>query len=546
MSAPAVTDATPFEAGVLGAVIRDQGPAALLALLPAAADFQLGRHTSVATVLHALSDAGRPIDHNTVAADLAQTDSRVDREQSDAIVAELVRQSTDTSSFRDYARRVTVAAVERRAISAAYKLPERIANGENVAQVASSTGEELHLLAGAAGATESSWRPIDIGETLDRIARGEDITPTPTIGRRTDGQACLYPGEVVSLAGEPGVGKGHTTNAIIVQVLDDGGRALMLDFEDGIASILARLLAQGADPDALRERFTYVRPTDAFNPDALTRLLDAHTYELAVLDGMTEAYALLGLDSLVNQDAAKFIGMLPRRIADTGAAVLLIDHVSKNKEGRGRYVLGAGHKVAGIAATYTVEVATPYSRTTPGKLKVICQKDRHGTYAIGETVTLVTVHPHGDRLTITLDPPDPTGDDGTIRRPTFLMERVSRLVERDCGLSASDIKDAGLGKRAEYVVKALGVLVDEGYIAVESGPRGRKNHRSVRPYREADDTPQPFRVPEPFRTIPGTGPDDPFPVPPPLRGNGTGTGADNGHKRPTHSHQQEQRQEGQR
>ena len=59
------------------------------------------------------------------------------------------------------------------------------------------------------------------------------------------------------------------------------------------------------------------------------------------MDGITEAMSLHGLQLQDNNDVARFMVMLPRRFARTGAAALLIDHVTKDRETRGRYAIGA-------------------------------------------------------------------------------------------------------------------------------------------------------------------------------------------------------------
>src|SRR5699024_1425293 len=42
--------------------------------------------------------------------------------------------------------------------------------------------------------------------------------------------------------------------------------------------------------------------------------------------------------------------------------------------------------------------------------------------------------------------------------------------------------------RCGHVLRALDLLVSEGYAAREAGPRGSKMHASIRPFREAEDT----------------------------------------------------------
>ena len=107
---------------------------------------------------------------------------------------------------------------------------------------------------------------------------------------------------------------------------------LYIDFEDGPAAIVTRLLALQALPEAIVERFTYLRPQDPFSADRYFELLHARSYELVVVDGLTEGYGLLGLDIGSNDDAAKFLAAIPRPAAACGAAVVEIDHVGRNRE----------------------------------------------------------------------------------------------------------------------------------------------------------------------------------------------------------------------
>src|SRR5699024_6248375 len=64
--------------------------------------------------------------------------------------------------------------------------------------------------------------------------------------------------------------------------------------------------------------------------------------------------------------------------------------------------------------------------------------------------------------------------------------------------------------RCGHVLRALDLLVSEGYAAREAGPRGSKMHASIRPFREAEDTGN--------RSVPEPTPERPVPVPVPLGG----------------------------
>jgi hypothetical protein len=225
-----------------------------------------------------------------------------------------------------------------------------------------------------------SWAPIELAEIVAGIQAGEIVGPVPTLMARSDGAFLLYPGEVHSLSGEPESGKGWITLAAAENIISAGLRVLYLDFEDEPASIVTRLLAFDTPADGIIDRFAYVRPTDPFPPGALTVLLAAGPYALAVIDGVTEAYALLGLDPGDNLDVAKFLGIFPRPLAEHGAAVLEVDHVVKAKDSRGRYALGAQHKLAGIAVAYSTDIIKAPSRADAGLIKLKVERTATATF----------------------------------------------------------------------------------------------------------------------------------------------------------------------
>jgi hypothetical protein len=347
-------------------------------------------------------------------------------------------------------------------------------------------------------APTSSWTPVDLSPIVRGIEAGEIVGPTPSLLPRTDGVPLLYPGEVHSLAGEPESGKGWLAGGEVARLLAGGASVLYLDFEDAPASVVARQVALGARASAIVDRFVYVRPEEALQPGALERLLAGRTFALAVLDGMSEAYALLGFDSYANQDVPRFLQALPRPIAATGAAVLLIDHVVKDREARGRYALGAQHKLAGVAVAYAVEVLESPSRARAGTVKVIVAKDRHGHvrgHASGNVIALAKITPSddGERVTVELDPPDSLADDGGFR-PTTLMQRISHFVESSPGATKRDVREYVTGN-SEYKDRALVALIAEGWLRVERDGRAQR-HYSVAAFDENAPCPRAQDVPD--------------------------------------------------
>lgn len=371
-------------------------------------------------------------------------------------------------------------------------------------------------------ARPSTWTPVPLGPIADAILNGETIGPTPSLLERSDGQCLLYPGEVHQFAGEPESGKGWLACFEAVRQLQAGRRVAYMDFEDTAVNVVSRTIALGATADQIINGLVYVAPSEALVDDrALLPLLNPAP-ALVILDGTTEAYALLGLDVNSNTDAATFLNRIARPFATAGAAVYVVDHVTKNTETRGRFAAGAGHKLAGVAVAYGVEAIERPSRTHPGKLKITLAKDRHGAIpgARGATIALATITPsdNGRTVTVRLDPPDSSDRAGHFR-PTVLMEKVSRYVEEHPACTRNQVKTAVSGK-TDAKDLALSLLVEEGWIDRERAGQAQR-HTSVRAYRENTD-PGPTDPPVPNQSPTGprdqsntTGP----PVPTPYKGD---------------------------
>jgi hypothetical protein len=323
-------------------------------------------------------------------------------------------------------------------------------------------------------ASTTSWAPLD----LEPVLHGQEIDPPPTILTRTDGQHLLYDGAVHSISGEPGSGKTWTALLAALQLVTTNNDVAMLDFEDRPGRVIGRLLALGATPDQIRHHFRYIRPTIALDDPARKALTSAvKGTRLVILDGVTEAMDLHGLDLNNNNDVATFLKLLPRWIADHGPAVLMIDHVTKDKEQQGRWALGGQHKLAGIdGVAYVQTVQENFGRGRIGHARVTLSKDRPGhvsAFMVGRTVAELWLDAsqsdvllHGE-----LRPPSemPVDESGNMR-PTRLMEKVSRYIEANPNASRNNIVEAKFGKKA-YVVRAIDRLIQEGWIEVVVGAR---------------------------------------------------------------------------
>lgn len=261
----------------------------------------------------------------------------------------------------------------------------------------------------------TSWEPIELGP----VWRGETHDQPPTILARTDGIALVYPGKINTFQGESESMKTWAALCAVAEQLNLGNPCIYIDFEDSPTTIVERLALLGVQPDA---PLTYLRPDSPFTyaaADQLTLMLDQLAPALVILDGVTEAMTLQGLDLMSNADIARWMKALPRWIARHPAApaVITIDHVPKNPDGRGKGAIGGQHKRAGIdgiGLTFTVG-SEPLARGRDGRARITIDKDRPGharahTGPKSHIGDLVITH-FDNMLTWRIETPDDTPDE---------------------------------------------------------------------------------------------------------------------------------------
>lgn len=377
----------------------------------------------------------------------------------------------------------------------------------------------------------SSWAPIP----LDEILNGNYTPVEPSMLSRTDGRCLIYPERIHTFQAEPEALKTWLALKVCAERLRAGENVLYIDYEDSAPSVVRRLLELGLPTKVITDGFTYLRPDEPLT-DITVGDLDAvlgQEPSIVVIDGVTEAFSAQGLSPLDNTDVATWLDILPRKIARAGASVVLLDHVVKDREARGRYAIGAQHKLAGVDVAYSMRVLEPFARGRDGLVSVKVEKDRPGRvreFAVDGQVALLRARSLADgQVSIKLEPPER----GTVTsfRPTVLMERISVAVEANPGSSKRAIRETVSGKNPAKD-RALELLTSEGYIEARRDGQTMCHH-SVKTYREADEQTNRAPVPPPCpNRAPGTGDSDRAPVPHPLTG-GTGTEHNNGHLKPS-------------
>nr|DAE69636.1 MAG TPA: DNA polymerase [Caudoviricetes sp.] len=357
----------------------------------------------------------------------------------------------------------------------------------------------------------SSWQ----FEDLTQLASGVELPPTPTVFQREDGQGLFYRGAVNDLHGEPGCGKSMIAQIAAAQELKQNHDVIYIDYEDSARNVVKRLLLLGVTGEQIVAHFHYVRPSA--KPSSPTSLggwretLDyADTATLAIVDGVTSCLAYAGLDSNSGDDIATWYNTMPRLISACGPAVVLIDHVVKSKDNRGRYAGGSMQKLALIdGISYSVDMTKPVGKGVRGTIVIKSGKDRiseieehcavnwsNGSHLReAARIEINSTNPKLMRVTIARPNMMPSEDRQTKRddfRPTGLMERISRMLEDSLEEPNQSelfkaLKEDGSGARTAIMSKAVSLLLQEGFVSNRSGRNNRSIFKSVRPYRQIDD-----------------------------------------------------------
>lgn len=336
----------------------------------------------------------------------------------------------------------------------------------------------------------STWWPRDLDRYLHDDEAEIEEEPGPASLFRDDGQALIYAGKINGLIGESESGKSWVAMHAAAQVIAEGGHVLYVDFEDSDRGVVSRLRALGAEKVALRRQLVYVGPQESLASVLarrdFTEVRSAREWALIVVDGFNVAMTLLGLDLNSNDDATKFYTRLLRPLAATQAAVLYVDHVPKNAEGRGKGAIGAQQKRALTdGAALRVEVNEPFGRGQVGRLRLTVDKDRPGhvrgaaleanwvgTAVLSSDVDTGDVH-------AVIEAPAASGDGR--REPTTVMVKVSEflMTGREQEWSNAAVASS-VGGRKAVVLDALDALARRGYIVRTEGARKSVMNRFVK------------------------------------------------------------------
>lgn len=342
---------------------------------------------------------------------------------------------------------------------------------------------------------DGSWvaRPL--------VSSGPVTSPTPTVLNREDGSSLLYRGRIHTLIGPPSSLKTWTAFLAAAQELRREQSVVWIDFEDNEATALDRLLALGVPQQLIDKLFVYIHPEERLTEEAeayLSALLRARRPSLIIVDSTTDFIYQQGgegtsSDSFDTQGfhahLKNFATWYGAAAPSDGAAVVAIDHVTKNAETRGQWAIGSQRKISGLTGVaYKVTLLEQFGIGKTGSALLEVVKDRPGRVdsIANERRVIGKLTLTSDRLTgkVTAALVAPSAADGHLVED--LMRKVSTMLASEPG----GLKKGDLTKhfkdRSHELESALRQLTKEGHIVIEQiGPA--KLHKLLKPYPTPDN-----------------------------------------------------------
>ena len=189
----------------------------------------------------------------------------------------------------------------------------------------------------------------------------------------------LYTGKRHGISGPPESIKTVVAWILALEHVRAGNTVAVVDFEMGPYATRRLLLDLGFTLDEIRDHVVYYESPG--EPDAadITAMVEANV-TLVVIDATAGAYDASGLDDNKRADVERFARAWVRPLFDVGITTVLIDHVTKNTETRGKYMIGSERKLGGVDVHLGLElVGKPLTRGGSAVVKVHVHKDRPGT-----------------------------------------------------------------------------------------------------------------------------------------------------------------------
>ena len=320
----------------------------------------------------------------------------------------------------------------------------------------------------------SLW-PVDLRPVLD----GSTVQPMPEMVHRDDGRALLYRGVINGIHGDSGTGKGWFICQAICENVRSGKRTMYLDMEDTAQSISARLRDLGLSDHQILTGVEYIRPEVQLGPiavDHLCRLVHKLRVDLVVVDSLGEAFSLEGIDENKDSEVGPWYRRVARPLADTGAAVLIVDHSTKAADSP-LHPSGSKRKRAAVGgASYLVEAVQPFVKGEGGRLRLTCAKDRHGNYRRGSVVAELVMDSDLTGIRLRMYAPTALADNEAGVDVELAARAAVRSAKEEGGAVSRAALEGLMKMKARATVKRGGIdlAVSRGWLTEDTGKRNAR------------------------------------------------------------------------
>jgi len=440
------------EESLLGAMLLNRETALVgLDLVRTAGRFYKPAHRHIFEAVGRLTVAEVDVDPITVADELRHVHKLEEIGDASVLVSLQVNvPSSSPKSAARYAEIVVRCAEARRLAEAGAHMAAEALDG-NVEAAVDVLDRVLADREGD-GPVAGGLTPVDIGAMMTRDAPRVEAE----LLRRTDGHGVLIRGAVTLLHGEPSAGKTWVAVEAVRQVIVAGDNAAVIDFEGSEHTLAERLLELGVEPAVASDRLTYLRPGSAASA-IVARVVARSKPVLVIIDGLAAGLAEHGLDEDKASQVLGFLRGLARPLAVAGAAVVVVDHVTKSKDGRGRWGRGSSAKLGEADTAYSLELVQPFARGHDGSSALRIAKDRHGVIGPEGSVAASVAFATNLRseLTVRLDP---VGDQaawlGHTRCAEAVMDVLADGKERTGRQLVEELRGRQAGFRQDTVRQA--------------------------------------------------------------------------------------------
>jgi hypothetical protein len=308
-------------------------------------------------------------------------------------------------------------------------------------------------------------------------------------------EGILYAGRRHVISGPPESTKTLVAYLLLLSALRQDQNVGILDFEMGPHAAVTLLRELGATDDELAQ-IHYAEPDQPPTSHDIARLTLLGV-QYVLIDAAAGAYDASGLGDNDRKDVEQFAGRWIRPLWQNGVATIVIDHVVKNVDARGKFAIGSERKAGQADVHIGLEALKPLHRGGAGMVKVTVHKDRPG-HLPRPTVAIIKLEsdPATHAISTIIEPPE-TIDPAEPIKHTIYAERVSRTLE-EAGetMSQTQVTEATEGKDI-HIHQAIAELAAAGHLSIENGPRNAKLITLITPY--------PTTPSHPFPTPSGSG-----------------------------------------